>query len=576
MDRRYLINMLLSVACAGGLCSDLQSSALAQGQIIDEHVSLGPEGTEISGVNSQAPLTAVQLDEMIERIIKREHDEIAAFDLYSPVVETYIQEVKFKQAFGTVPKSDYYFLGQADFRGRLKVHTMIEGGKKRSFLWSFEPAGFLQMIYIDRGEFDKLHYRFKYSGREFLGEVRCIVFDVSPAPKVRGPRFVGRIWVEDQDFTVVRINGRYAPTNHFSWKTFEDEYYLHFDSWRTNVKSGLWLPSYVYSQEINPATLFGNPSYKSSTHLWGYRLKQGSREEELSRLLVESANPVKDESSQHDRSPLEAQREWRHEAENYVLDLLERDGLLAPRGEVDKLLNTVVNNIEVTNSFDEQVDLRCRVLVTSSLEMFSVGNTIVVSRGLIDVVPNEETLAALLAHGMADAILPKPNQDQYAFSDILRLASTEVLKRLSFEEGKVEAAENSEKAMELLKKSPYASKLANAGLFLELLQSQAKELKQLISPQLGNEIYFATQLRQAGPALEPGNKAQIGALPIGSRLKIDPWTAGVSLMKSKPMGLISARDKMPFEVTPLLPYLTRYVEVSEVQSDSDAMVAFRQ
>ena len=576
MDRRYLINMLLSVACAGGLCSDLQSSALAQGQIIDEHVSLGPEGTEISGVNSQAPLTAVQLDEMIERIIKREHDEIAAFDLYSPVVETYIQEVKFKQAFGTVPKSDYYFLGQADFRGRLKVHTMIEGGKKRSFLWSFEPAGFLQMIYIDRGEFDKLHYRFKYSGREFLGEVRCIVFDVSPAPKVRGPRFVGRIWVEDQDFTVVRINGRYAPTNHFSWKTFEDEYYLHFDSWRTNVKSGLWLPSYVYSQEINPATLFGNPSYKSSTHLWGYRLKQGSREEELSRLLVESANPVKDESSQHDRSPLEAQREWRHEAENYVLDLLERDGLLAPRGEVDKLLNTVVNNIEVTNSFDEQVDLRCRVLVTSSLEMFSVGNTIVVSRGLIDVVPNEETLAALLAHGMADAILPKPNQDQYAFSDILRLTSTEVLKRLSFEEGNVEAAENSEKAMELLKKSPYASKLANAGLFLELLQSQAKELKQLISPQLGNEIYFATQLRQAGPALEPGNKAQIGALPIGSRLKIDPWTAGVSLMKSKPMGLISARDKMPFEVTPLLPYLTRYVEVSEVQSDSDAMIAFRQ
>jgi len=33
-------------------------------------------------------------------------------------------------------------------------------------------------------------------------------------------------------------------------------------------------------------TRFGNPSYKSSTHLWGYKLKQGSREEELNRLLV--------------------------------------------------------------------------------------------------------------------------------------------------------------------------------------------------------------------------------------------------------------------------------------------------
>ncbi len=577
MLTRLLVRVVLLTVFAGGLLLEPQGLSAAEVQAHANAVFDSSRTTnEKTGDNEQGPPTPSKMDEMIDRIIKREHEEIDAFDLYSPVIETYIQEVKFNQAAGAVPKSDYYFLGQADFRGRLKVHSMAYSSRKGSLMWSFDPAGFLQMIYVDRGEFDRAHYRFKYLKREFLGEVRCIAFEVSQAPKAKGARFSGVIWIEDQDYTIVRFNGNYTPAIHFSLKHIEDEYYLHFDSWRSNVKSGLWLPSYVYSQELNRPTRFGNPSYKSSTHLWGYKLRKSSREEELNRMLVESANPIKDEATQHDRSPLEGQREWRHEAENNVLDLLERDGLLAPRGEVDKLLNTVVNNIEVTNSFDEQVDLRCRVLLTSSLEMFSVGNTIVVSRGLIDVVPNEETLAALLAHGMADAILPKPNQDQYAFSDILRLTSTEVLKRLSFGEGKVEAAENSEKAMELLKKSPYASKLANAGLFLELLQSQAKELKQLISPQLGNEIYFATQLRQAGPALEPGNKAQIGALPIGSRLKIDPWTAGVSLMKSKPMGLISARDKMPFEVTPLLPYLTRYVEVSEVQSDSDAMIAFRQ
>ena len=309
-------------------------------------------------------------------------------------------------------------------------------------------------------------------------------------------------------------------------KHLEDEYYLHFDSWRTNVKSGRRLPSYVYSEELSRPWRFGNPSYKSSTHLWGYKLKQGSREEELSRLLVESANLVKDEATQHDRSPLEAQREWRHEAENSVLDLLERDGLLAPPGEVDKVLNTIVNNLEVTNNFNEQIDLRCRVLLTSGLEMFSIGNTLVLSCGLIDIVPNEETLAALIAHGMADAMLPKPNQDQYAFSGILRLPATELLKRLSFEEGKTEAAENSQKAMEILKKSPYASKLRNAGLFLQQLHARAKELRQLINPQLGNEIFFASQLLQSAPALEPGNKNQIAALPMGSRLKLDPWSAG--------------------------------------------------
>jgi hypothetical protein len=573
MRTRLVIRIALCGAIGGGLCSQVRDLAVAQEQT---KTSPGPSvqaAANSARATEQAPQTATKLDEIVERMIKREHDEIAAFDLYSPVIETYIQEVKFERTFGMAPKSDYYFLGLTDFRGRLKVHSMIKRSRRGSFMWSFYPAGFLQMIYVDRGEFDKAHYRFEYRHREFLGEVRCLVFDVTPAPKVRGARFVGRIWVEDQDFTVVRINGRRAPEIHFSWKLLRDDYYLHFDSWRTNVKSGLWLPSYVYSQEINRPARFGDPSYKSTTHLWGYKLKQDSREEELSRLLVESTNPVKDESTQHDRSPLEAQREWRHEAENNVLDLLERNGLLAPPGEVDKLLNTVVNNIEVTNNFDEQMDLRCRVLLTSSLEMFSVGNTIVVSRGLIDVVPNEETLAALLAHGMADAMLPKPNQDQYAFSDILRLSPTEVLRRLSFKEGKVEAAGNSEKAMELLKKSPYAAKLANAGLFLEQLRSQAKELKRLVRPQLGNEVFFASQLLQSAPALQTENKGQIAALPIGSRLKIDPWSAGVSLMKSKPMGLISARDKMPFEVTPLVPYLTRYAEVSAAHVDSNTAAA---
>src|SRR5216684_7419305 len=91
-------------------------------------------------------------------------------------------------------------------------------------------------------------------------------------------------------------------------------------------------------------------------------------------------------------------REWRQEAENNVLDLLERSGLLAPQGQVDKALNTIVNNLEVTNNLDGQIDLRCRVLLTSSLEMFSIGGTIVLSRGLIDVVPDEATLGAMLAH----------------------------------------------------------------------------------------------------------------------------------------------------------------------------------
>jgi hypothetical protein len=257
-----------------------------------------------------------------------------------------------------------------------------------------------------------------------------------------------------------------------------------------------------------------------------------------------------------------------------VLDLLERNGLLAPQGDVDKALNTVVNNLEVTNNLDGQIDLHCRVLLTSNLEMFSIGSTIVLSRGLIDVVPDEATLGAMLAHEMADAMSPKPYLDQYGFSDLLRLSATEALRRLSFQENKTESAENSQKALELLKKSPYASNLGDAGLFLKQLHSQSKELKQLISPQLGNQVFLASQLLQSAPALQPGNKNQIAALSMGARIKLDPWNAGVSLMKSKPMTLVSARDKMPLAVTPLVPYLTRYVETSAAQADSNAAMAF--
>jgi hypothetical protein len=108
-------------------------------------------------------------------------------------------------------------------------------------------------------EFDKAHYKLNYVRKEFLGEVRCFVFDVAPAEKVRGARFVGRLWVEDQDFNIVHINGVYTPAVRFSLRSFEDEYYLHFDSWRGNVKPGLWLPFFIYPG-AGPAEEFQRPA----------------------------------------------------------------------------------------------------------------------------------------------------------------------------------------------------------------------------------------------------------------------------------------------------------------------------
>jgi hypothetical protein len=195
-----------------------------------------------------------------------------------------------------------------------------------------------------------------------------VVFDVTPLPKSGKGRFKGRVWAEDQTYAIVRFNGVYTPVagiNGFN---------LHFDSWRLNVQPGLWLPAYVFSQESDLKDFLGNHvRFKSQTRLWGYNLKNIGRQEEFSELTIESPDAIQDQAAPQDRSPIEAQREWQHQAEINVVDRLQRTGLLAPPGEVDKVLETVVNNLEVTNNLDVEPDVHCRVMLTGTLEMFSIG-----------------------------------------------------------------------------------------------------------------------------------------------------------------------------------------------------------
>jgi hypothetical protein len=51
-------------------------------------------------------------------------------------------------------------------------------------------------------------------------------------------------------------------------------------------------------------------------------------------------------------------------------------------------------------------------------------------------------------------------------------------------------------------------------------------------------------------------------LPLGGRIKMDPWSDKLEMMKSKPVGTVAEREKMPFEVTPFMLYLTREVNVN--------------
>jgi hypothetical protein len=516
-----------------------------------------------AGANTSAPVVTV--DQAIDHLIAREHDEVATIRRFSPLIETYIQDMKTDKAMGAVPVKDHYFLGQADLSKGIVDNSMLHARKGKLdafnplshmsglFTSSYVPEGFLQMIYIDTNGFDRQHYQFDYVRREFLGEVRCVVFDITPLPKSGKGRFKGRVWADDQTFTIVRFNGVYTPIAGIN------AFNLHFDSWRLNVQPGLWLPAYIYSQESDLRDFFGGDiRFKSQTRLWGYNLKNVGRQEEFSEMTIESPT-IQDQAAQsQDKSPIEAQREWQHVAEINVLDRLQRIGLLAPPGEVDKVLETVVNNLEVTNNLDVQPEVHCRVLLTGTLEMFSIGHTIVLSRGLLDVLPDEASLATMLAQELADIIVTKPSTDQWGFNDTTNVTTTEAIARFSFKDSPAQIQMANDKALELLKNSPYKDKLASAGLFLKQLDAQSKSLPALINPHLGNRVSLSSSLLSAGPALDPTKIDQISALPVGARIKLDPWNDHVELVKAKPIPLLSAREKMPFEVTPFMPFLMRY------------------
>jgi len=535
-----------------------------------------PRATGRTPVSGALP---TEMDQAVDRLIKREHALMELLNTRTPIVETYLQDLKFDPQVGPVPVQDHYFLGRMDLgesvdrREYLPKDTSFEkhllGGFNKLYKLEYKPMGFSWMIYADRDDFNRQTYDFKYVHREFLGDVRCFVFEVSAKKGSGNGRFRGRIWVEDQDYNIVRLNGTYEPHPH-------NAYFFHLDSWRLNLIPGYWVPAYIYSEEGD----FGYRSkdktaFKAQTRLWGYDLQQSAQGTELTKVLVDS--PVKDESAtEQDASPLQAQWQWQQQAADNVIERLQTAGLLAPEGEVDKVLETVANNLLITNNIELPSPVRTRVMLTSPLETFSVGNTIVVSRGLLDVLPDEACLAMVLSHELAHIVLGHNLGTKYAFYDRMLFSDESTYQNLGFRHVPEEEAAADKKALDLLKNSPYAQKLDTPGLFLRELAARGSALSALLTPHLGDgftrkgSVDRMVVLMNSAPALDPNKLGQIAALPLGGRVKLNGWDDHAELTKTTPVAVTSARGKMPLEVTPFFPRLTRYGAVVNASGPANA------
>ncbi len=518
---------------------------------------------------------------LIDKTIATENKVVKTLRQRTPLVETYIQNMKPDQVMGQVPISDQHFLGRVDF-GRVigdvkygadKPSTgKVSGLFKRSAGFmndltnslhlNFQESGFVQMLLVDSNDFNRNTYNFRFLRNEFLGTIPTSVFDVAPNNAGAVGRFSGRIWVERNGGALVRFNGS------FSGSEKDSKEYFHFDSWRTNVQEGLWLPTSVYIEETDPKSPTHTLRFKAINYIWGYSLKVPEKEADLTSMQVEGAV---DESQQStDVSPLAAEHEWVQQAEDNVIDRLYTAGLIDAPSPFDDILSALANNILIYNKLQTSSPIKVRTLLTEPLESVSFGNTILISKGLIDTaaVPTsdgnqlEGNLDAILAFQIAHILLGHHVDTKYAFSDALMFPAESSFQRLPMGHTDAENAEAAKKAMDLLAVSDLSNKEQYFGLYLQQLQARQTGLKALNKPQIGDSLespdgtFWMKGLIAKAPKLDVKNLSQEAAMPLGSLLRFNPWTDQVIQMHAPIEPVLSPRDKLPFEITPVYFKLT--------------------
>ncbi len=527
---------------------------------------------------------------LVDKAVAREAEVVKVIKDRAPLVETYIQNMKQDDKLLQVPESDQHFLGRVDFNKVIGDNTYqtkaADHGEKKGLLskvnvfkgslgyvtslnkqlhLQFSEAGFVQMLLIDSKDFNRNEYKFGFVRNDFLGSVPTMVFDVEPATKRTRGRFLGRIWVERRGGNIIRFDGSFSGTE----KDIRE--YYHFDSWRTNVQENLWLPNTNYVEESDPKSTENTVKFKAVNHIWGYVLKVPNKDTENVDVEVQGATDVSNDAQ--DTSPLGAQRAWVQQAEDNVLDRLFQAGLLDAPSDFDKILEQIAGNVLAYNNIQVARPIRVRTLLTEPLESLAIGNTIVLSKSLIDTtaVPgsnNEQVnnLYAVVAFQLAHIIQGHRLDTKYAFNDRLLFPDTSAFVRIPMHHTDKDNEEASKKTVELLQPKELQDAAGQFGLYLAQLQARSKALTALNEPMIGDSLlkdpkantFWLQALVGKGQKLNMDDLKQNAAMPLGSFLRFDPWTDQVVQLHAAYEPLLSSRDKMPFEVTPVYLKLAYY------------------
>lgn len=184
--------------------------------------------------------------EIIQRFAAKEKDFKIAREQY-----TYRQFVKIETLDGDTVDGAY----------QMTFDVLFDSNGRRTQQVVYAPQSTLRRISVTREDLDDIEnrlpfvltsdeipeYNITYVGQQQEDELYTYVFDIAPKILQKGKRyFQGRIWVDNQDFQIVKTKGKTVPD--IRSKSGEN-LFPSFTTWREQIDGRYWFPTYTRSED---------------------------------------------------------------------------------------------------------------------------------------------------------------------------------------------------------------------------------------------------------------------------------------------------------------------------------------
>jgi hypothetical protein len=212
-----------------------------------------PSALAQEGSLENAQPKGITPDEIIARFAAKEKEFKEARDQY-----TYRQDITVKTLDGTMTTGEYHEVFDVlfDDKGR-RIENVVFAPQS-----SLDKGG----LSLDEGDVQDFRnrlpfvltsdeiseYNILYVGQQSEDELHCFVFDVAPKQIVGKKRyFQGRIWVDDNDFQIVKTYGQAVPETRDTKKKGNKEEHLYpkFTTWRQQIDGKYWFPTYTRADD---------------------------------------------------------------------------------------------------------------------------------------------------------------------------------------------------------------------------------------------------------------------------------------------------------------------------------------